>query len=216
MNILIAGIPRSGSTRLFNIVRLGLLQHFPKNFINSHWITTFKDNPACHNILKVHEFEDRWVKYADFIFTTKRDIRFLAASAWDHKPLGTYQIPNQLVQSMTAVLGMYESWKPYSDYEIVYEKFSQYSEEIVSNLFSVIGLPVDVKKLLSDLDAIKNSKEMFNEDGESLMHTNHISEKTSLNYRDRLPEDFYTAVETTFMPWLEEHEYIQSEPFKFL
>lgn len=216
MKIITAGIPRSGSTRLFNIVRLGLLQHFPKNYINAHWVTTFNDNPACHNILKVHEFSNNLVDYADFIFTTKRDIRFIAASAWDHRAHGVYRKPSELVESMASVLIMYEKWKVHSDYEIVYEKFSEHSEEIVSNLFSIIGLPIDVKKLLNDLNDIKNSKTVFNEDGESLMHVNHISEKTCLDYRERLPTVFSQAVETVFRPWLEQHGYIESSEFKFL
>jgi len=217
LNIILAGIPRSGSTRLFNIVRLGLLQHFPAEYLNCHWITTFQHKENCHNLLKVHVFDQRWIDYADFVFTTKRDIRYIAASAYEHNLKKANCTIDGVIKSMHSVLEMHALWNEHSDFEVVYEKFDDHSEEIINGIFSKIGLPVDVKKVLTDLSEIRNAKEYFNDDGVSLMHTNHISPKTHLSYKERLPRPFHEKLDLVFNSWLQENGYVgRSSGFKFI
>lgn len=207
MNLVIAGIPRSGSTRLFNIIRLGMLQNFNKDQINSGWVRAFTHKDGCHNIIKVHDYDPLWVDYGKHIFTTKRDVRYIASSAYEHKPYDVFKRPDQLVNSMRNVLEKYRTWNEVSDYELVYEDFPDHKERIVAEIFEVIGLPVDVNKLLDDLSQIGNSKNHFNEDGESLMHIQHFSPNTGLHYTQRLPSDFVAAINEAFMPWLIENGY---------
>lgn len=207
MNLVIAGIPRSGSTRLFNIVRLGMLQNFNKDQINSGWVRAFTHKDGCHNIVKVHDYDPLWVDYGKHIFTTKRDVRYIASSAYEHKPYDVFKRPDQLINSMRNVLEKYRTWNEVSDYELVYEDFREQKERIVNEIFNVIGLSVDVKKLLDDLSKIGNSKSHFNEDGESLMHIQHFSPNTQLHYTDRLPPDFVQAIDEAFRPWLIQHGY---------
>lgn len=207
MNIVAAGIPRSGSTRLYNIIRLGMLQFFDKDQINAGWINNYSHQEGKHNIVKVHDYDPKWLEYGKHIFTTKRDVRYIASSAYEHKPYDRFTNPNQLVGSMHNVLKTYDLWKEVSHYEVVYEDFPSKKEIIVKDIFDIIGLPVDVTKLLDELSQIGNSKNRFNEDGESLMHIQHFSPNTHKHYRDRLPPDFAFAIENTFASWLLENGY---------
>ncbi len=207
MNIVAAGIPRSGSTRLYNIIRLGMLQFFDKDQINAGWINSYSHKDGKHNIVKVHDYDPMWLDYGKHIFTTKRDIRYIASSAYEHKPYDRFTKPEQLVASMHNVLKTYNLWKGVSDYEVVYEDFPTKKEEIVRDIFKVIGLPVNVSKVLDELSKIGNSKNHFNEDGESLMHIQHFSPNTHLNYRDRLPPDFVELIDRTFSCWVVENGY---------
>ena len=184
-----------------------MLQNFDKDQVNSGWVRSFKHKDGCHNILKVHDFDPKWVEYGKYIFTTKRDVRYIASSAYEHKPYDVFKRPEQLVNSMRNVLEKYQTWKEVSDYELVYEDFDKNKEMIVGDIFKVIGLPIDVEKLLYDLSQIGNSENHFNEDGESLMHIQHFSPNTSLHYKDRLPPDFAEAIDDTFKPWLIENGY---------
>ena len=207
MNIVTAGIPRSGSTRLYNIIRLGMLQFFDKDQINAGWISSYSHQDSKHNRVKVHDYDPMWLDYGKHIFTTKRDVRYIASSAYEHKPYDHFTSPEQLVGSMRSVLKNYHLWKEASHYEVVYEDFETKKESIVSDIFKIIGLPINVTKLLDDLTKIGNSKNHFNEDGESLMHIQHFSPNTNKHYRDRLPAEFVSAIERNFAEWLEDNGY---------
>lgn len=209
MNIICAGIPRSGSTRLYSILRLGLEQNFPLNEISSQWEAAFKVGDH-HNLLKIHNFSKKWLDWSDFVFTTKRDLRYIAASAIDLMPAGTYKTPESLVQMCKDILIMYDSWNEHSDYELVYEDFYKNETKIVDDIFKVLNLKVDIEKLLFELKEIKNSN--LNFDHTTLMHKNHISKNTGLHYTKRLSKEQYEIIEKEFKDWLICNKYIISKP----
>lgn len=210
MNIICAGIPRSGSTRLYNILRLGLEQNFPLEEINAQWINSFVPGDH-HNILKIHDFKKRWLDWGDFIFTTRRDLRYIAASAVDLMPRGTYKTTGCILQMCKEILDMYEAWDEHTDYELVYEDFHNNKEKVVRTIFGILGLSVDINKLLHDLEMIRNSEKDFNKT--TLMHFKHISENTNKHYSKRLTQEQYEAINLTYRDWLDSKDYKITKTF---
>lgn len=210
MNIICAGIPRSGSTRLYNILRLGLEQNFPLEEINSQWINSFVPGDH-HNILKIHDFKKRWLDWGDFVFTTRRDLRYIAASAVDLMPRGTYKTTGCILQMCKEILDMYETWDEHTDYELVYEDFHNNKEKVVRTIFGILGLSVDINKLLCDLEMIRNSEKEFN--NTTLMHFKHISENTNKHYSKRLTQEQYEAINSTYRDWLDSKDYKITKTF---
>jgi len=204
LNIICAGIARSGSTRLYNIVRLGLEQNFPAEQISAQWVNSFVPGEH-HNILKIHDFKKRWLNWSDFVFTTRRDIRYIAASALDLMPRGTYKNTDSIIQMCKEILDMYEAWNDHTDYELVYEDFKENKEKVVQTIFGILGLPVDCNKLLDDLSRIGNPAGEF--DKTTLMHVKHISENTFKHYTKRLSKEHCDAINTTYKYWLDSKGY---------
>lgn len=204
MNIVVAGIPRSGSTRLYNIVRLGFLQQYSPDLVNSEWVTNFKPSDN-QNILKIHQFSEKWLSWSDYVFTCKRDLRYIAASAIDLMPVNTYRTTDDIVKMCREILEMYEAWSSHADYELVYEDFSENSESVVSRIFGVLGMNIDIGKLVADLNEIGNSRERF--DRRTLMHPNHISGQTKKHYSERLTREQTSVIESVFGSWLVENGY---------
>ena len=106
MKILIAGMPQSGSTALYNIVRLYMEYHdiFYENFlfsifpwtdnhngpkapirekqtVNEYYLESFQEHyPNRLVILKEHHYNEFLFEWADLIFVCRRDIRDAIAS----------------------------------------------------------------------------------------------------------------------------------------
>jgi hypothetical protein len=156
MNILVAGIPRSGSLRLFNILRLGLQQVYPKDQIHFGYEKKFVPNPNKQvNLNKMHDCLDDKRDWADFVFTTRRDLRYILASGMDFGMLKRNLSEYEIVDFLNDVVEKHTYWSVSTDFEIPYEKFEDNKKEFISNIFSILGLMIDVDQILMDMDALK-------------------------------------------------------------
>lgn len=207
MNILIAGIPRSGSLRLFNIVRLGLEQLFPKNEINYGYEDKHSLEAKRFNILKVHSCSDKWVDWADVVFTTKRDLRDILASSLDFGMLDKRFLSEERIGIfLRDIIEKYDFWKQHSDLEVVYENYGESKKQVITRIFDILKLKVDVEEILKKLDFLtrnKGSKELV---GEYITKT-HISENSGLSYKERLDEESLLVVNEVFGEWIKMNGY---------
>lgn len=209
MNILIAGIPRSGSLRLFNMVRVGLEQLFPKSEINFGYEEKFVDDPDKHfNILKVHNYSDEKKDWADVIFTTKRDLRDILASSIDFKLLNMKFLSEEAIKNFLGdVISKYDAWKQYTDLEVEYESFDENKKQVVQRVFNLLKLRVDVEEVLERLEFIKQNQGVKGKAAEYIS-PNHVSKKTNLSYDKRLDEETLETVQENFGDWLKFNGYV--------
>lgn len=212
MNILIAGVPRSGSTRLYNIVRLLLMQKYLPEDLYSVWHDHYDlQKERKNNIVKLHYFDQKWCDWADVIFTTKRDLRYVAASSLEyHRHRGRVYGNEVLLNFLHTVVGMHDLWRFYSDYEMVYEEYKRFWLRDIMNLAEILELEdINYENVMISVEEIKSSlkETTFPYDWNTLMSNYHVSEKTNLHFRERLTIEQTQLIEQFFGNWLNDNGY---------
>lgn len=211
MKIVIAGMPRSASTRLYNIIRLILMQHYKLEEINCGWIDNFFVNEKIKvNMVKMHYFDKKWCDWSDFIFTTRRDLRSLIASSIDfRKNIKSFGL-DLIHKDLQVVVNIHEKWYNHTNYELVYEDWDHNPSKIIEIICQILNLKCNVKEVLHGVEEIKNSMKEFSGkfDWHTLMNKNHISENSSLHYSERLPPEYINAIEVNCEFWLRKYGYI--------
>jgi len=209
MNILVAGIPRSGSTRLYNIIRLILLQKFSFESLHCGWHDKFDLQKAgVHNIIKLHYFDQKWCDWADVIFTTKRDLRDILASSIDFGMLDIRFLSEEKINIfLNDIVEKYNYWKQNSDLEVIFENFEENKRQVITRIFEICKLRVDVDEVLRRIDYIaenRNNKALVGE----YISKKHISNKADSTYRDRLDSETLQVVQDAFADWLKMNGYL--------
>ena len=156
--ILAAGMPRSGSTWLYNAVRL-LLGDNPD--LVAGWVDDLARREAALLLVKIHDPSDL-ADRADLIFTTYRPLAEVAAS------LGRMGWPNDAT-AMQQVRDQRAFWGPRSNCDILYSDIINSPGETVSRIASVLGVPN--KDIVSELLTMKEPEAGY--DPVNLLHRGH-------------------------------------------
>lgn len=178
--VLIAGIPRSGSTWVFNAARFILDEHYGS--IHAVWCADYDvaDKSAVH-LVKVHTQREAEIFRPDIVLSTQRDIAECIASlirmGWAKNHA------DNIVVAARNQKSLYEYWYARSDLEVKYEKLvSEPVKEIVA-IANVFGIPLDV------VDAERIAQEVSRlmppsngrYDPVTLLHPGHRSNQVSAN-----------------------------------
>lgn len=78
--ILVAGMFRSGSTWLYNVVRVYLENNFPDNVYGCFVTDYDQQNQCCYHVVKSHEFSTELSNKASLIVLSERDYKDIAKS----------------------------------------------------------------------------------------------------------------------------------------
>lgn len=191
MNILVAGMHKSGSTALFNIIR------FCFEDVYSSWCGYYNEkNEAKTHLLKTHAYSKELRDWADIIFTTKRDMKDSISSA--KRFLTTENIPYDFNEYLKLNTKYYNDWKEYSDYEFVYERYIEDPIKIITEISSVLGVSIDAEKVYSMLMELISDKSLIFGD-----YTNHIITSKNLvgkmivgGYADYLTKEEIEAIDS--------------------
>lgn len=206
--ILSAGMPRSGSTWLFNAVRLLLLK--TGYSIIAKWIDDFNESDLSGvdiGLIKIHEFDSDWISRADFIVYSYRDIRDAIASAerkFSRKP--SLEYAKHLVENDY-------KWKKITHFVLKYESLLVEKESIIKDLSKTLNIAVNehrIKNILDELDRIsyydpgsKNDKYHL----VNLLHTNHITNGAYGTWKNQLDEHLIFNIEKHCYQWFEDFGY---------
>lgn len=138
LTVIVAGVPRSGSTWVFNIVRL-LLEHAGKAPYGA-WVDDYKpeehpDAPAL--LIKVHNPEQLSFPY-DRIITTKRDtverLASLIRMGWVGKE------PEVIRMAYDGHRKLYEFWNQMTDLEVDFGQITSQPKKAIQNIAGLIGV----------------------------------------------------------------------------
>lgn len=154
--IITAGPERSGSTWLFNAVRL-LLKHAHIPY-DPYWVTTLTTDKlqqrkqharGSYVVIKTHCWSDEWdTKEANHIFLTHRDLSGVVAS---YKRVGwAFNIPESYVQE-------HQQWRDVADQDVAYENIMNAPEaqlHMLSQALKVTG-KVNVADVNKELQSLK-------------------------------------------------------------
>jgi hypothetical protein len=205
MNILCAGMRRSGSTWLYNATRMICAQHGSVYgmFADHHRLPNAGEYDYV--IRKVHAHKKRYAKWADVVLTSHRDLRDVAASAyrrslWRH----TKDVIGYLDQ---AAYREYAKWGKVAAWNMCYERMIQDPVGRVAHLALVLGLPCyDPRLIREELDELTGPREGV--DQATQMNAHHrTSDGQHGRYRQTLSLDLIRAIEKHFGRWLRYHGY---------
>jgi len=173
--IIIAGIKRSGSTWVYNAVRLCLEHAGYSVHIAGDGQYYQKDCKADYQIIKVHPFHQWMADEADFVFTSDRDDDGIRAS-W--QKFDGRMLSDGLLEKWNRWL---RSWNEYSCREMCYEDFIEDGpfDEVFTiwwHLFPKRRDEADTtaSKVVNKLNAIKPPTDK-DYDPVTLLFSNHIT-----------------------------------------
>jgi hypothetical protein len=208
VTILVAGMRHSGSTALFNIIRLALERN-EMNFVAGYSEKIVVDeldfNQTELALLKTHELRDDILQRATFIFTTKRDLRNTVASAVRRK-FPTLEKVGGATEYAKYNRSIYEQWSNKSNFEFCYEEFITQPLSVIQKVLSVIGLhkvdSVSIYNQLMNLPTDQYSK--------TLLSPIHITDPArERNYLDTLTDKEIQVIDSQHAGWLQQNGYQQ-------
>lgn len=163
--IVIAGIKRSGSTWMYNAVRL-ILKHAGYSVAGGGEQHFDPNCEADYQIVKVHPFRPELARAADYVFISDRDYDEIRVS-W--KGFSGEVLTDVKLKSWIKWLCQ---WREYSCYEMWYFDMAIDPMECLSTIHrKLFGDPVDI---LTELEAIRPPTDA-DYDPETLLFKNHIT-----------------------------------------
>lgn len=206
MLILASGMPRSGSTWLYNAVRLMLekssIYPTPKN---SGWIGDLRQlYPDSSCLIKIHDFEEDLVSKANLIVYSYRDVRdALASSVRMFQSAADIDKVNHWIQNDM-------NWKAHAHFVMKYEDFILSPRSELEKLAAVIGYSESIVELEHNLGSLN-----YNSQGEknrryhtlNLFHKEHITDGRHGSWSKNLPNSLVDEIEDTYSDWLRSNNY---------
>jgi hypothetical protein len=210
--IVAAGMPRSGSTWLFNALRL-LLESSGQG-IYSFWIEDWNGEKARNAqtlLVKIHEISPMlaWASWS--CFTCHRDLRDVAVSAADLARADGYEV--DIVPLMHETRKAHEFWRRQSVVDIPYERVVADPEAILKELADHIETPiaeVEVQRLCHSLASLAdgNVPSGYPHNPVTLLHQKHFFDGTSGRYRGVLDDATEQRIIDENGAWMSEYGYI--------
>ncbi|MDO6617611.1 hypothetical protein [Shewanella sp. 6_MG-2023] len=203
--ILIATMPRSGSTWLFNCVRE--IHKIQKLDFYSCWIDDYKpSNSADIHIVKVHNPEHRLSSQSDVIISSRRDIRNICASLMrmDWLPEESCKIIRRL---NFLVNSLHPFWGGRSVLELEYEDIAHSAIDVVKEIAKAIGSDlssVALAELVQVLEQLSNPKSF---DKVTQLHPHHRALKET-DFTTSLDENIQSEILNEFSGWLKKFNYL--------
>ncbi len=201
--VIAAGAYRSGSTWLYNALRLALELAGHEVYGRFYDGTYDPENPAKMHVVKVHGFEDEVLEVARLLFTSIRDPRDIAASGVRR---GLVPPTVDEVESFVeeAVMQGYERWRPHAAVVLRYEELADggerdYLRQILEALEPLGVAGVTPEALLERLEGLRPGAAY---DPETLLWPNHITDGRVHGYRRTLGSEAIDRIEARFGDWM--------------
>jgi hypothetical protein len=206
-----AGMPRSGSTWMFNAVRLLLknaaLPDFASGFVDD------KEELLQHGtaLIKLHRFRPDLAAKADVVLTSHRDLRDVAASAHRifHTEFSTAAISGWVREQV--------KWAQFAAYDLHYENLLVDRLSEVKKIAASLRLPpqtleqLPYEAILHQVEGEKFGKKVSEttpHDAVNLMHKGHITDGRHGSWKGRVPDEFVSVIERQFRGWMATKGYL--------
>ena len=204
--IVVAGMRHSGSTALFNIIRLALQQQGLDyvSFYSEGEKSERLADPDCPLLLiKTHEFRDEIASRASTTITTRRDLRDTVASAKRRR----FPLLERLKGSIEYAKynrALHEIWYPHSDYEFVYEAYMATPMDEMKKLFQALEMEeLNLAEIHSQVSNLP-----INDYETSLLSAAHITDPNRIHsFEDTLAESEIFQINRDHSEWLSRYSY---------
>lgn len=207
VKIICAGMHRSGSTWLFNVLRYIYLEQgysIYSCFANNDY-DPCKD--ADIHIVKTHAMKKSLIPNTNYILTTCRDLRDIAASAV-RRELVEDSIDQIIRYIDNVVTKEYTPWKDISTFEMKYEDMHSNKLGMISKIAKAIYMPMtEPAKVLEKVESLKLPEKKGDFDEATQLHYNHITNGTPRSYHTTLPNSTIHTIEVKHGIWLKNKGY---------
>lgn len=209
--VLCAGIPRSGSTWLYNATRMILSGPGGPgdDGVYGAWVESYDPaDGASYHVVKLHEPDDHLVREAAVVLTSRRDLRDIAASALRRGWLaGESEVPDFL----DGVVRKHRIWQRHSACEILYEHMVDDPAGQVRSIGTALGLvipPPQARQIRAAIDSLRfEGGDGRCYDAENLLHRGHIRDGRIGYYSEVLTPALVEHINHRYGAWLREHGY---------
>lgn len=204
--VVIAGMRHSGSTALFNTIRLGYLAMGIDplaGYSEAHDFVAKARGSEQHVILKTHEMRDDVLGMATTVFTTVRDLRDTIASAVRRKFLILEKL-NSPIEYAKYNRMLHDTWLPHSDFVFEYERFMRFPLVVTREIFEHLGIDT---QFAADVVSQVASLPLDAYDTTLLSPTHITDPERKLGYQDTLTSDTVKRIESDHNLWLRTHGY---------
>lgn len=204
--IVVAGMRHSGSTAIFNVIRLAL----EKNGIDFVGFYSEQKNADYQDqvdrrlqLIKTHEFRDDISCTDSLIITTRRDLRDSVASAV-RRDFSLLMGVGGAVEYAKYNRTLHDIWLPLSDHVVVYEHFISEPLVCIEKLLQIIGLrDVDVREIYREVLSLPKDQYQT-----TLLSPSHITDpEHKLSYKDTLDDNLIRKINSDHALWLQRYGY---------
>ena len=207
MIILSTGPHRSGSTWMYNVLRMICIENNKSvygSFVNKYDL----ENESEVHVVKLHGYIKSMKAIGDLTFMTVRDIRDIIASAVRRDMVQPTMLDVERY-ARKIIRREYNQWSTCCDLQLRYEDIMKSKPKAISKIAKVMSMPVDpikVSRLVEDIP-IPNDESEFN--AENQLHHNHITNGVHGSYKTTLPKDIVGFLEHEYQWFLKRHGYLK-------
>jgi hypothetical protein len=206
-----AGMNRSGSTWLYNAVRLTLTRANIKG-LDGGWVTQKEKLLTQENsLVKTHLFDAELAATGGIVVTSHRDLRDVAASL-----RRKFQVPS-IMEKLREAVEHHARWAPLAVYDLRYEnlltdkmgELRRVAASLSLPAAMVANLPYDA--ILQEIEGEKFSNERLATEGHdkvNLLHEGHITDGRHGSWTNTLTAEEVAEIEKEFRPWLTARKYL--------
>jgi hypothetical protein len=208
MLILFAGMQRSASTWLYNVLRI-LIQE-SKSYDDSFqfgWVDDFVEISSGESrLIKVHNFSQALADKADYIFYSYRDLRDVLAS------LKRKFNNNPTAESAQNLVDSFNHWQEVAVYSMCYEHMLSNKLIEIVNIAKCLDItdvePTLVLNQLKDLSFESKGTRNDVYHKENLFHKGHITNGKIGNWHNELADDFVEKLTNKHRDWFRANGYV--------
>jgi hypothetical protein len=208
--ILAAGAFRSGSTWLYNAIRLILqVRQIP---FAAGWVEDIAADSRDEGeyvLVKIHEPSEEWRGRAWRILTSHRDPRDVASSAADFLKLTESA---DLLRSVERAVTDHTYWAAHSHYDMSYEAMRGNREATLGEVAAALGISLsadEAARIALELEAMPEPKGSDKYDSKSLLHPTHRFDGTPGGWARRLTEKQAELIVDRFRDWMIRYGYLR-------
>lgn len=204
--IIIAGMRHSGSTALYNIVRLAL-EYASIPFVGGYSENTDLQEQVLDvskmRLIKTHEFRDDIASCSAIVITTRRDLRDTVASAL-RRGFSTLKKMGGPVEYAKYNRMLHDVWLSCSNYIFNYERFMDDSVHEIKKLLKFIGLAyLSAEDIAQSITCLPT-----NQYDVTLLTPDHITDpERNLSYSDTLDQGTLDKINSDHFSWLQKYGY---------
>ncbi|MEO0393588.1 MAG: sulfotransferase domain-containing protein [Pseudomonadota bacterium] len=215
--IIICGMQRSGTTALFNIIRL--LSQLHGYSLNAAFVDDYDPSIAADiHLIKTHVVPEPLLQKMIAIgrpapelgvtfISSHRDVRDVVASAMRMGWIEDERVMGHLAD----VFDRYTKSETFADYNMRYENFKADPIATMLSLAAAIDMPItqeQAQELDQELRALNDLKvPQGHYDPITLLHNNHVGTGDSGDHKQRLTPARIAEIETLYGDWLKDKGY---------
>jgi hypothetical protein len=203
--IVASGMPRSGSTWLYNVIRLIIRTGKPEINWQCGWLDDLNWEEESDCLVKVHRANDIMSTKADVIFYSYRDIRDSVAS------LKRKLNKEPSISSVDQMMADDSYWRKRAIYSMKYEDMLSSPESVVTNIAKTLKIitdkPGEIVTQIAKLsyESIGTKNDIYH--AENLLHKGHITDGRVGSWKGYIPEPLVAEIEKKYSSWFVSNGY---------